>query len=95
MHDAYTRLTELGWWDASYCPKDGSHFQAIEAGSTGIHDCAYWGAWPTGGWNIFDGDVWPSRPILFKLYPEDQAKDDALWAERREKFQKARAEGRL
>ena len=23
------------------------------------------------------GDMWPSRPILFKLFPEDQAKYDA------------------
>lgn len=91
MQDAYTRLTELGWRDASYCPKDGSHFQAIEAGSTGIHDCSYQGEWPKGTWWIYDGDIWPSRPILFKLYPEDQAKEDALWAERREKFQRARA----
>ena len=43
MQSAYTRLEELGWSDAIYCPKDGSHFQAIEAGSTGIHDCSYLG----------------------------------------------------
>ena len=29
MHDAYTRLKDMGWRDATYCPKDGSHFQAI------------------------------------------------------------------
>lgn len=81
MGQAHERLRELGWKEASYCPKDGSHFQAIEAGSTGIHDCAYDGEWPNGHWWIYDGDMWPSRPILFKLYPADQAKEDARIAE--------------
>lgn len=76
MMDAYTRLRDMGWDDATYCPKDGSHFQAIEVGSTGIHDCNYTGEWPKGHWWVYDGDVWPSRPILFKRYPEDQAKYD-------------------
>ena len=67
MFQAYQRLRELGWRDAIYCPKDGSHFNAIEAGSTGIHDCSYDGEWPKGRWWIYDGDIWPSRPILFKL----------------------------
>lgn len=86
MMSAYTRLTELGWRSASYCPKDGSHFQAIEAGSTGIHDCSYEGEWPKGSWWLYDGDVWPSRPILFKLYPEDQAAYDARMKEAGERF---------
>ena len=34
MFDAWQRLRELGWNDAVYCPKDGSIFNAIEAGST-------------------------------------------------------------
>lgn len=66
MFDAYLRLKELGWKEAVYCPKDGSHFHAIEAGSTGIHDCSYEGKWPDGAWWIYDGDMWPSHPILFK-----------------------------
>lgn len=67
MCDAYRRLEQLGWRNAVYCPKDGSIFDAIEAGSTGIHDCFYMGEWPSGSWKIVDeGDVWPSRPILFK-----------------------------
>lgn len=86
MWDAHQRLTELGWRDPSYCPKDGSHFKVIEPGSTGIHDGAYWGEWPTGHWNVFDGDVWPSRPVLFKLYPEDQAKEDERWKNAKAKF---------
>lgn len=87
MWSAYQRLTELGWRDPSYCPKDGSHFKVIEPGSTGIHDGAYWGEWPNGHWNVFDGDVWPSRPVLFKLYPEDQAKEDERWRKAKERFQ--------
>ena len=86
MHDAYTRLKDMGWRDATYCPKDGSHFQAIEAGSTGIHDCNYQGEWPNGSWWLYDGDIWPSRPILFRLYPEDQAKEDARREEARQRY---------
>lgn len=67
LGQAYHRLTELGWRQAMYCPKDGTEFHAIEAGSTGIHDCYYEGKWPTGHyWIPADGDVWPSNPILFK-----------------------------
>ena len=66
LMEAYTRLKELGWREAMYCPKDGSTFKAIEAGSTGIHDCHYEGEWPKGSYWVTDGDVWPSRPILFK-----------------------------
>ena len=95
MWDAYQRLRELGWNDPSYCPKDGSHFKVIEPGSTGIHDGAYWGEWPNGHWNVFDGDVWPSRPVLFKLYPEDQSQEDARREEVRKKFAEARSRGEI
>lgn len=86
MWDAFDRLRELGWREAIYCPKDGSHFQVIEPGSTGIHDCNYTGKWPDGSWWVYDGDVWPARPVLFRLYPEDQAKYDARMAEARARF---------
>lgn len=70
LHEAFCRLKQLGWREAIYCPKDGTSFQVIEAGSTGIFDCHYVGTWPDGGWWIADGgDLWPSRPILFRLYP--------------------------
>lgn len=65
LHRAYMRLKELGWRDALYCPKDGSEFDVIEMGSTGVHTCAYFGDWPNGVW-LIDGDS-PSRPILFRL----------------------------
>lgn len=68
LTDAWVRLTELGWKEAMYCPKDGTVFDAIEVGSTGIHRCHYLGNWPTGGWWILDdGDEWPASPCLFKL----------------------------
>lgn len=95
MHDAYTRLKELGWREASYCPKDGTHFQVIEPGSTGIHDANYTGEWPKGSWWVYDGDVWPSRPILFRLYPEDQKKEEARWAAGRERLKAMMASGEL
>lgn len=71
MFEAWYRLKELGWSEAMYCPKDGTHFQAIEAGSTGIHDCNYIGEWASGSFWLYDGDIWPSHPILFKNYPKD------------------------
>jgi hypothetical protein len=88
MFDGWYRLKELGWREAIYCPKDGTHFQAIEAGSTGIHDCNYLGEWPKGAWWIYDGDMSPSHPVLFKLYPEDQAKYDAKMGEARARYAK-------
>lgn len=67
MTDAFDRLKDLGWRDAIYCPKDGTLFDAIEAGSTGIHDCNYQGKWPDGHWWVFwEGDCGPSRPVLFR-----------------------------
>jgi len=87
MWDGWYRLKDFGWREACYCPKDGTHFQVIEAGSTGIHDCAYQGEWASGSWWIYgDGDIWPSRPVLFKLYPEDQEKYEAKMKAAAERF---------
>ncbi|KPH74068.1 hypothetical protein [Bosea vaviloviae] len=84
---AYERLRQLGWSDAIYCPKDGSEFDAIEAGSTGIHRCQYEGDWPNGRWWIADaGDLWPSRPILYRLDPEAEAARKQKMAEAIERF---------
>ena len=70
MFEARQRLMELGWNDATYCPKDGSEFDAIESGSTGIHRCHYSGEWPNGHWWIAgDGDLYPSRPVLYRAGP--------------------------
>jgi len=67
LFEAYQELKRLGWNDAMYCPKDGPWFDAIEVGSTGIHNCHYEGEWPTGTWWISDAhDLWPARPVLFR-----------------------------
>ena len=95
MWDGWYRLKELGWSEAIYCPKDGTHFQAIEPGSTGIHDCNYQGEWPKGSWWVYDGDIWPSRPCLFKLYPEDQAKEDARRDEAAERWRSSQAQNEV
>ncbi|HEY7767373.1 MAG TPA: hypothetical protein VIB55_04285 [Longimicrobium sp.] len=64
LFQAYLRLQELGWRDARYAPRDGSTFDVIEVGSTGIHQCTrdrqgrFW---------IYDGETWPARPSLFRL----------------------------
>lgn len=86
MQDAYLRLKELGWNDPTYCPKDGSHFMVIEPGSTGIHDANYVGEWPKGSWWVYDTDTWPSHPVLYRLYPEDEAKEKQRWAEAAERL---------
>lgn len=68
--EAWQRLKEFGWRDAVYCPKDGTWFDAIEPGSTGVHKCQYMGEWPKGSWWISDhGDLYPSRPSLFREKP--------------------------
>jgi hypothetical protein len=67
LFNAQLRLKELGWKDVSYCPKDGIEFTTLELGSTGQHRCRYDGEWPNGHyWVLSEGDLWPSRPILFK-----------------------------
>lgn len=87
MFDGYDRLRAFGWQDAIYCPKDGSAFQVIEAGSTGVHTAHYEGEWPKGTWWLHDeGDLWPSRPILFRLFPEDEEKRKVKMAAAAEKF---------
>lgn len=87
LHDAWLRLKELGWRESMYCPKDGSLFKVIEAGSTGIFDCSYRGKWASGHFLIHDGgDLWPSHPILFKLLPGDQAKYDVRMAEAKARY---------
>lgn len=70
MFEAYQALKACGWKEAMYCPKDGTRFLAIEAGSTGVHVCYYQGEWPDGHWWIeAAGDPWPARPILWKAMP--------------------------
>jgi len=82
MFEAYQRLQELGWKEAIYCPKDGSVFHSIEAGSTGIHDCHYEGEWPKGWWWVHEAnDLWPSRPILFKPKEKNHASSDPTRSE--------------
>lgn len=77
LFDAYQRLKELGWNDPIYCPKNGSEFDVIEPGSTGIHRCHYRGEWPTGKWFIMsDGDMWPSRPVLYRKAPAEDLSED-------------------
>lgn len=81
MFQAWYRLKEMGWSEAMYCPKDGSAFQVIEAGSTGIFECRYRGKWPTGSFDVYNhNDIWPSHPVLFKRYPKEQAEHAAKMA---------------
>lgn len=71
LFEAYQELKRLGWNDIIYCPKDGTWFDAIEVGSTGIHDCHYEGVWPDGHWWLAEAhDLWPSRPVLFRERPK-------------------------
>lgn len=63
---AYERLKEFGWKEIPYHPKDGSTFEVIEPGSTGIFPCQYWES-PTRGsfWIQQDGGC-PSHPVLWR-----------------------------
>jgi hypothetical protein len=80
MFTGYQRLEELGWRDAIYCPKDGTVFDAIEPGSTGIHDCHYMGEWPNGSWWVHEaGDLWPSHPCLFRLKTAKNPPSESKW----------------
>lgn len=75
LHDCYIRLKELGWNNPVYCPKDGSAFDIIELGSTGIHKCVYQGEWPTGSWWIVEpGDMSPTRPAMYRVTEAELAK---------------------
>lgn len=72
MHDAWAGLKACGWREIEYCPKDGSRFLAISAGSTGVFPHHYRGEWPDGHWWCeAHGDLWPSRPILWKPMPSN------------------------
>ena len=76
LFSAYRRLIDIGWRNGIYAPRDGTTFQTIELGSTGIHDCSFDGTY----FNFCDGgDIYPSssKPHMFRLYPADQAKADA------------------
>lgn len=67
LSDAYTRLTELGWDNIIYCPKDGSIFDAIEPGCSSVTQCSYMGECPSGHWwSHAEGDSWPARPCLYR-----------------------------
>ena len=91
MMQAHERLRELGWSDAIYCPKDGSEFNVIEAGSVGIFRCRYQGEWPTGSFMLFDdGDCYPSQPILYRLDPDAEAARKAKMAEIAERYRNAK-----
>lgn len=70
MWEAYYRLKELGWNDACYCPRDGRTLKFIEAGSSGIHE----GHCDDGlrVWLRADGDLWPSKPVLFRSLSEEE-----------------------
>ena len=93
MFRAYSRLKDFGWRDAIYCPKDGSQFDAIEAGSTGIHRCHYDGVWPDGYWWISsNNNLWPSRPILFRLDPKAEAERKAKTKAAIEQYKKENPE---
>lgn len=89
LFDAWLRLKDFGWNDPQYCPKDGTNFKVIELGSTGIFDCHYQGEWKDGLYMVSDGsDIYPTSDgvAMFKLLPEDQAREDARREEARQRY---------
>lgn len=70
MMQVHLRLKEMGWNEPIYAPKDGTTFEVLTFGSTGIFKCRYLGEWPKGGFFVEDGgDLWPSDPIAYRLLP--------------------------
>lgn len=70
LYMAWERLKDFGWNDMSYCPKDGTEFDVIELGSTGVFSGRYVGTWPNGMWETMDdSDIYPSYrpPAMFRL----------------------------
>lgn len=63
---AYTRLKDLGWKEIIYHPKDGSTFEVIEPGSTGVFLCQYWESPTRGSFWIMEDGVSPSHPVLWR-----------------------------
>ena len=73
LYMAWERLKDFGWNDPVYCPKDGTEFDVIELGSTGIFSGLYRGEWPDGHWELMDDrDVYPTsrQPAMFRLRKE-------------------------
>lgn len=95
MFEAFDRLRELGWREGIYAPKDGTEFEVIEAGSTGVFHCRYYGSWPDGMWMTSDGhDLYPSQspPMLFRLSEADEAARKARMAAAAERFARERSD---
>jgi hypothetical protein len=70
LYMAWERLKYFGWNDPVYCPKDGTEFEVIELGSTGVFSGRYVGTWPDGMWEVMDDrDVYPTsrQPAMFRL----------------------------
>ncbi len=76
MSNAHQRLRELGWREACYAPTN-TPLKLIEPGSSGIHEGRNDGEWPKQSFWISEaGDLWPSRPCLFKLHSAaDESKE--------------------
>ena len=73
LWDAWYRLKELGWQEATYAAPDRKLKRTVSIGSTGIHDayCETRSSHPIslGKWwwhPSDDGDMWPHEPILYK-----------------------------
>lgn len=65
LAEVYQCLKDLGWNDGIYAPKDGTEFEVIQLGSTGIFRCCRVGDF----WTTYDcGDSYPSHndPDMFR-----------------------------
>lgn len=70
MFVAYRALIDThGWKEMMYAPKDGTPFEVITAGSTGIFEARWLGEDNDLLFIASDGDLWPAVGILFRLIP--------------------------
>ena len=63
LNEAFVELQNLGWQQIMYAPQDGTEIEVIELGSIGIHVARHL---KPGFWVADAGDLWPSRPILWR-----------------------------
>lgn len=69
LHRAYTRLQALGWNDLDTAPTNGQPFYAIQLGVEGVATVFHIGKYY---WMEGTNDLWPARPVLFRLFEHDR-----------------------
>lgn len=70
---AFQALQNLGFQQIMYAPTDGTEIEVIELGSSGIHKAHHM---DSGFWVASHGDLWPSRPVLWRKIKQPLSSED-------------------